>query len=562
MKKMIKRIIPENDVPAYFNKLHNISGKVASKFYNDAETPVQIILGPIGSGKTFVLQMKIIRLACEQIPVPRVNEEIIGRGSKRIVIDEETLTSYFKVKVVGKSLIDIEQTLFPALTKMFGGYGNIVKSDYTKPFKIYFESPLFENTVVEILFAFDIARSVALGSEGGKEYSLIWISEFCLKDDESGFMALSELKSRIRGIPDILNIHIKHRENPEFLEAVEYVNNRSVKVLSDMNTPFESWKSWLLGLSPIPRSIDKLYRESIESAIDYWGIYAQKPAWYFNKKEQKFIENKDSENRENLPIDYYHSAGVHPFKMKKDFCCIPTRESTGDRVFHNLQDGHTDVSIEFPKDGILYIAVDYGYKGNGAVFAFEEDGILKILDEYASTNETTQNFLDAVYIKAKVYKPRKIICIDDPTSAHSKGIGRQSEFSNRELAEKKFELVYGAATNDWPPRINSVNNILVRMNSRGFLQLSIHPVCFLVLEGLEGEYTYGKDGKPDKNCKTSDVMDALQYICMDIGARISSDIDKYVNPIKNLKEQFDEHERILKGTTKKDEIFLNTGSLL
>jgi hypothetical protein len=64
--------------------------------------------------------------------------------------------------------------------------------------------------------------------------------------------------------------------------------------------------------------------------------------------------------------------------------------------------------------------------------------------------------------------------------------------------------------------------------------------------------------EPDKNCKTSDVMDALQYICMDIGARISSDIDKYVNPIKNLKEQFDEHERILKGTTKQDEIFLNT----
>jgi hypothetical protein len=110
---------------------------------------------------------------------------------------------------------------------------------------------------------------------------------------------------------------------------------------------------------PLILLFNSLSRESIESAIDYWGIYAQKPAWYFNKKEQKFIENKDSENRENLPIDYYHSAGVHPFKMKKDFCCIPTRESTGDRVFHNLQDGHTDVSIEFPKDGVLYVAVDY-----------------------------------------------------------------------------------------------------------------------------------------------------------------------------------------------------------
>jgi hypothetical protein len=97
------------------------------------------------------------------------------------------------------------------------------------------------------------------------------------------------------------------------------------------------------------------------------------------------------------------------------------------------------------------------------------------------------------------------------------------------LAEKKFELVYGAATVDsWfvlPLRILScssncsfrfligftylsisVNNILVRMNSRGFLQLSIHPVCFFVVEGLEGEYVY-KDGKPDKNCN---VM--LKYI--------------------------------------------------
>jgi hypothetical protein len=44
--------------------------------------------------KTFALQMKIIRLACEQIPVPRVEEEIIGRGSNRITIAEEQLTSY------------------------------------------------------------------------------------------------------------------------------------------------------------------------------------------------------------------------------------------------------------------------------------------------------------------------------------------------------------------------------------------------------------------------------------------------------------------------------------
>jgi hypothetical protein len=52
-------------------------------------------------------------------------------------------------------------------------------------------------------------------------------------------------------------------------------------------------------------------------------MYQQKPAWYFNKKTQEFIENKDSENRENLPKDYYSDVGVHPYKMFKDFCCIP-----------------------------------------------------------------------------------------------------------------------------------------------------------------------------------------------------------------------------------------------
>jgi hypothetical protein len=68
--------------------------------------------------------------------------------------------------------------------------------------------------------------------------------------------------------------------------------------------------------------------------------------------------------------------------------------------------------------------------------------------------------------------------------------------------------------------------------------LSIHPQCFNVIEGLEGEYIYGKDGKPDKTCKTSDVMDALQYIIMRLGADVSSSIDEYVNTVPTLQDKF------------------------
>ena len=62
MTKMIKRIVPIDDIPAFFAKQHKIDGEVASKFYSDMSKPVQFIQGPVGSAKTFAVQMKNIRM--------------------------------------------------------------------------------------------------------------------------------------------------------------------------------------------------------------------------------------------------------------------------------------------------------------------------------------------------------------------------------------------------------------------------------------------------------------------------------------------------------------------
>jgi hypothetical protein len=117
--------------------------------------------------------------------------------------------------------------------------------------------------------------------------------------------------------------------------------------------------------------------------------------------------------------------------------------------------------------------------------------------------KTTQNFLEAVYTKAKSYNPRQIICIDDPTSAHSKGIGRQSEFSNSNTRKHT-----GCIDSCRKPRLFILTNILL----------------------------------------TELILGDQSFVA--------------APSIKNLKEQFDEHERILKGKTKQDADFLNTGSLL
>jgi hypothetical protein len=75
---------------------------------------------------------------------------------------------------------------------MFGGYGNIVKSDYKKPFKIFFESPLFHDTVVEILFAFDIERSPLI---------LLFTSLSAIKPFSLSLRQNSEIHIRLYSLP-------------------------------------------------------------------------------------------------------------------------------------------------------------------------------------------------------------------------------------------------------------------------------------------------------------------------------------------------------------------------
>jgi hypothetical protein len=111
---------------------------LASKFYNDMSKPVQFIQGPVDSAKTFAVQMKIIRMACEQPPIPRSEKLMVGIGKDRKEIPERMLTSYFKVKVVAETEKDLEHTIYPSLLKMMGGYGSIKKSSYKKPFVAHF----------------------------------------------------------------------------------------------------------------------------------------------------------------------------------------------------------------------------------------------------------------------------------------------------------------------------------------------------------------------------------------------------------------------------------------
>jgi hypothetical protein len=68
---------------------------------------------------------------------------------------------------------------------MFGGYGNIVKSDYKKPFKIFFESPLFHDTVVEI----------------GIPLILLFTSLSAIKPFSSSLRQNSEIHIRLYSLP-------------------------------------------------------------------------------------------------------------------------------------------------------------------------------------------------------------------------------------------------------------------------------------------------------------------------------------------------------------------------
>jgi hypothetical protein len=92
-------------------------------------------------------------------------------------------------------------------------------------------------------------------------------------------------------------------------------------------------------------------------------------AWYFNKKTQEFIENKDSENRENLPKDYYSDVGVHPYKMFKDFCCKSLSILLGIGDKPNNQDFQDSNGVFISDNTFTHLSLTYSTASRNSGFS-------------------------------------------------------------------------------------------------------------------------------------------------------------------------------------------------
>lgn len=165
----------------------------------------------------------------------------------------------------------------------------------------------------------------------------------------------------------------------------------------------------------------------------------------------------------------------------------------------------------------ILMGVDQG-RSPAAVFSqVQHDGRLNVLSEVAAANVSMQtfglNFL-APHV-AQFYPGMPILAIIDPAGTYK---GQANDQTPAEALQAVGFRVIPAPTNIIARRLGAVDNLLMRFNG-----ILIDPECRQLINGMAADYKFAikKSGEmndvPEKLHPISDLQDGLQYICLVAG---------------------------------------------
>ena len=274
-------------------------------------------------------------------------------------------------------------------------------------------------------------------------------------------------------------------------------------VLMDANAPEET--SWLFEDMFRP-SADELRAAGVELFRQPSGLSPQ------------------AENLDNLPAGYYTAqAAIQPaWYVARMIENKPGYSRAGKPVYPEFNDAlHVPGSALAPVPGLpLILGLDAGLNPACAATQRLPNGRRLVLGELvAETGTGPLRFSDSLnqWLNERFPNVRTIIAYADPSAAYGADV-RGGEQSWIEIVGERTKLrVRAAPTNKLIPRLEAVRRPLTRLidGQPGF-QLS--PTCKVLREGFNSGYRYRKrqgtetdfDDVPDKN-KFSHPHDALQY---------------------------------------------------
>jgi hypothetical protein len=428
----------------------------------------RLIAGPVGSGKTTGCIFEIFRRACEQQKAPD------GLRYTRFAILRQTLSQ-------------LKTTVLKDILAFFGPISQWKVSDST----IFIEAGEVRCELILIPLE-DIEDQRRL-------LSMQLTSAFISEAIEINIDLVPAIAGRCGRYPSAAQGGCTHFG----IIADTNMPAEATKWHKFMTEPPPDWEIFIQpgGLEEVAENLNWLTQtaETLKLPIDHPDRLAQ---------GRKYYERLSRSNSPDWVRRYVHAqfgddpSGTAVFResFKSAFHCVDSLEPVA---------GHP-----------LLVGQDFGRDPCTIICQVDHRGRLLVLEEVIAEDIGLEMHIERavrpVLMHAR-YMGKPVAMIGDPAGTAKSSLSEETSF---DALNRLGFAAFPAPTNDIDPRIRAVESwLLKQFDGRGAILID-RTRCPELTRALSGGYRYAKTKlgvrkpKPDKSHPYSDIVDALQYVCM------------------------------------------------
>lgn len=461
-------------------------GPVARRFIAEETASVACLMGPVGSGGTSAALMKCAYWAAWQAPHPRD-----GIRRTRWIVIRRTYRD------MERALLRTHKRWFPPdgfdgqvnpatgfpINKFTGGTGG-------QPAQHQLSWDLADGTTVETEFLFG-----AIGDQDiedffrGFEFTGAVFDEFDLMEPEAIDMADQRVG-----------------RYPEVDAEAGFAGATRVGIWGKMNAP--SVAHWT-------------YRRFVEEPLDGYALFRQPGGL-----------DPGAENLPNLRggRDYYHriAKGKEDWWVKRFVHNRWGYSRAGKPVFPEFnEDLHiSKTKVPFVPAWTLQLGIDGGRTPCAIAAQTAPNGQRRLIGEYVTDGAGATTFGRGLkrWLATEFPGARVKAWADPATGFAARDDEAERSWMVMVAAEAGLPIRPAPGNNELPVRLEAVRQELVQLID-GAPALLVSPVCKVTIRGFLADYRFKKiqgsggqyQEKPEKLHPVSDVMDAVQYVCLGDG---------------------------------------------
>ncbi len=504
---MIERpyYINENEVPPQGDMLHNFKppGKVLESYYWNSINPKHsarhnLIVGPVGSGKTTMMLCKPIIECLHRIPAVMNNK---GDWVKK-----------YKFTSVRETYRQSDNTVHKTFLQLTEGYPKDVlitlSSEDPKSYLLRLQMPdphqNFEKLVwVEIEYAF-YAKGDKTIEAAWKSYETtdVWFNEALHPIQKADYEFAAGRTGRLPKLPNKRESGVRG------------------KVFVDSN--MQDQEHWLMERFLPPDTLP-----------DH-KVWIQPPGLIIDAETGEYVENPEAENLVNLPKNYYLdqlNEITDPMEVRMKLLNQPGYSKVGKTVFegsYNEMLHGSSTELKPFKSCPLYIYADAGVYAAAIICQFTPDGRWLILDELTAEHEGGYNFGTA--LRSLLQSEYNGFVVEEAKcDLAGKAMGHDAEEKSfmQHLSEGSGVKFTASRTNELATRLEAARKALnSRMpNNNNEPMVMFSKKCKQLRRAMRQGYIYERIAEgssvfrdvPKKNHPDSDLADCFHYFAVEQG---------------------------------------------